>query len=328
MPAVTRVPPASAFGVPHASGGGADSARPMNAMLAVTVAIPTYRRGQVLIDTIRSLLDLDVGAAELLVLDQTPLHPEPVAVSLRTWAAEGRIRWLRLPEPSIPKAMNRALLEARADVVLFLDDDIVPVPALVAEHVRAHRDGNALVAGRVLQPWDRDVVSAPWAQKRFASTESREVDGFIGCNFSVAKEVALAIGGFDENFVRVAYNFEREFADRWRARGGRILFCPAAAIRHLKAASGGTRAFGEHLTTLSPAHAVGAYYYLLRSHPAEGRARAFLGRWVGSVTTRHHLRRPWWIPVTLAAELGGMLWALGLSARGPRLLSAPAPSGY
>lgn len=323
-----RVPPASVFGVPHALGGGAASTRPMNATPAITIAIPTYRRGPVLIDTIRALLDLDVGAAELLVLDQTPMHPEPVEVSLRTWDAEGRIRWLRLPEPSIPKAMNRALLEARADVVLFLDDDIVPAPGLVAEHVQAHRDADALVAGRVLQPWDGDVASASWAQKRFASTESREIDDFMGGNFSLRRRDALAAGGFDENFVRVAYNFEREFADRWRARGGRIRFCPAAAIRHLKAASGGTRTFGEHLTTLTPAHAVGAYYYLLRSQPAAGRPRAFLRRWIGSVTTRHHLRRPWWIPVTLVAELAGMLWALGLFARGPRLLSAPAPGGY
>jgi GT2 family glycosyltransferase len=208
--------------------------------------------------------------------------------------------------------------------VLFLDDDIAPLPQLVAAHVDAHREGCELVAGRILQPWDGDVTRASWAEKQFASTESREIDRFMGGNFSICREVALAIGGFDENFVRVAYNFEREFADRWRARGGRIRFCPAAAIRHLKSDTGGTRAFGEHLTTLSPAHSVGAYYYLLRSRPAEGRTRAFLTRCLGSVATRHHARRPWWIPVTLVAELSGMLWALFLAARGPRLRSAPA----
>src|SRR6185369_12123650 len=109
------------------------------------------------------------------------------------------------------------------------------------------------------------------------------------------REDALALGGFDENFVRVAYNFEREFADRWRAAGGTIQFTPEAAIRHLKAAAGGTRSFGEHLTTAFPAHSVGAYYFLLRSPLAKHRLRAFAARLVRSVVTRHHLRRPWWI---------------------------------
>lgn len=42
-----------------------------------------------------------------------------------------------------------------------------------------------------------------------------------------------------------------------------------------------------------------------------------------SVKTRHHLRRPWWIPVTFFAEGLGFLWALSLALRGPRLLPSP-----
>ena len=49
-----------------------------------------------------------------------------------------------------------------------------------------------------------------------------------------------------------------------------------------------------------------------------GRAREFFARPLRAVMTRHHLRRPWWIPVTLVAELSGMAWALLLYARGPR----------
>ena len=290
----------------------------MTGALPIAIAIPTFRREQVLIESIDALLRIEPNAAEILVLDQTPQHTAQVDGALDRWNASGRVRWLRLSEPSIPRAMNQALLEARNDVVLFLDDDIVPFPELVAAHVNAHRQGHRLVAGRVLQPWDGDVSSASWDAKQFASTEPREVEGFMGGNFSVRKSQAVEIGGFDENFIRVAYHFEREFADRWRARGGAIHFCPDAAIRHLKASSGGTRSFGEHLTTLFPTHSVGAYYYLLRSPRAERRAREFFTRPLRAIRTRHHLRRPWWIPVTLFAELTGMLWALALYARGPR----------
>src|SRR5438128_660679 len=130
----------------------------MTASLPITVAIPTYRREQVLIDTIECLLRLDPGAEEILVLDQTTGHAEQTEALLRTWNERGDIRWLRLPEPSIPGAMNQGLLEARQDIVLFLDDDIVPFPGLVSGHSYAHRDGlGRLVAGRVLQPWDDDI---------------------------------------------------------------------------------------------------------------------------------------------------------------------------
>jgi glycosyltransferase involved in cell wall biosynthesis len=299
----------------------------MASALSITVAIPTYRREQVLIATIDSLLGLDAPAAELLVVDQTPEHLPHTGAMLRQWNEQGRIRWLRRSQPSITAAMNQALLEARQDVVLFLDDDIVPFADLVRIHADAHRDPYKLVAGRVLQPWDADVPAASWGESQFASTEVRQIDGFMGGNFSLCRNSALAMGGFDENFVRAAYNFEREFADRWRGRGGKIHFCPGAAIRHLKAPSGGTRTYGDHLTTLYPAHSVGAYYYLLRSRLARHPVRDFLLRPFRAVTTRHHLRRPWWIPVTLASEITGMIWASMLYARGPRYCTAYSAKG-
>ena len=296
-------------------------------VLPVTIAIPTYGRDLVLTNTIDYLLRLDGVAAEILVLDQTPEHGLPATRLLEAWSQGRQIRWLRLAKPSIPRAMNRGLLEATQDVVLFLDDDIEPYPTLVAAHADAQSNGRRLVAGRVLQPWDADGAEATWQEKQFASTRMQRVDNFMGGNFSLSRVEALELGGFDENFVRVAYHFEREFADRWRAAGREILFRPDAAIRHLKAAAGGTRAFGEHLTTLLPAHSVGAYYYLLRSRRPDGGFWEFVRRPFRAVLTRHHLRRPWWIPVTLVSEVTGMLWALALYARGARLCSAKSAEG-
>ena len=86
----------------------------------------------------------------------------------------------------------------------------------------------------------------------------------------------------------------------WRG-GRRILFEPSACLHHLKVATGGTRTYGEHLTTWRPDHAVGAYYFGLRT----GAWREFAARPLRAVATRYHLARPWRIPATLVAELGG-----------------------
>jgi len=288
----------------------------------LTVAIPTYRRERVLIATIEALLPLLRPTDELLIVDQTAQHEAATDASLQQLQQDARFRWLRLAEPSITRAMNVALVEARGDVIVFLDDDIVPDAALLDAHRDAHTgDEPVLVAGRVIQPWQEGVDFAGDATFHFASLVPQWIAEFMGGNFSLARAVALEMGGFDRNFVRTAYRFEAEFAWRWRNAGRRIRYVPDAMIHHLKAQSGGTRTFGEHLTTVRPDHAVGEYYFALRTLGGYPRWRAIGKRLLQSIVTRHHLRRPWWIPVTLIAECRGLLWALQLHRGGPSLLS-------
>jgi GT2 family glycosyltransferase len=219
--------------------------------------------------------------------------------------------------------MNAGLTEAASDIVLFLDDDVRPEPGLVTAHRAAHAEGATLLAaGRAIQPWEEGKVVPERGLFNFASPVPHEVASFIGCNFSLPRRRAVALGGFDENFVRAAYHFEKEFAARWSSAGLPIRFLPTASIHHLKAGSGGTRRFGGHLTTLRPDHAVGAYYYVLRTWKGAASLAEFVRRPIASVATRHHLRHPWWIPLTLVAELRGMAWALLLAAGGARHLGA------
>ena len=285
----------------------------------MSIAIPTYRREQVLIDTLESVFALCPPADEILVLDQTEAHSAPVESALKELARSGRIRHLRLSSPSIPAAMNAALKAAAGDVVLFLDDDVLAEPRLTSAHLSAHREnGAAVVAGRVIQPWQEGLDFSKEIKFHFAGIKSAWIQEFMGGNFSIRRETALKLGGFDENFVGAAYHFEAEFAFRLRRAGLTIYYEPEACIHHRKVSSGGTRTFGEHLRTAAPAHSVGAYYFVLRTWRCEGSTRALLFRPICAIATRHHLRRPWFIPLTVLAELRGLFWALALACRGPR----------
>lgn len=271
--------------------------------------------------TLNALLGLRERADEIIVVDQTRTHEQPTAVALGDWERNGLIRWLRLQRPSIPKAMNTGLQEARGEVVLYLDDDIVPGEDLVGAHRDAHlATGAEIVAGQVLQPGEEAMAPESEDSFRFCQSCPTWVEEFMGGNFSMRREAALKVGGFDENFVGGAYRFERDFARRILASGGRIYFEPHASIRHLRASEGGTRSYGDHLRSASPAHSVGEYYDFLKwSSPGRLIPRIF-GRMFRSVRTRHHVRQPWWIPVTLAAEIAGLAWAAALALRGPRYL--------
>lgn len=290
----------------------------------LSAVIATFNRERVLIETIEHLLRLALPPDEIVIVDQTTKHAPETEKALCRFREAGQLRYVRLSSPSIPRAMNRGLIVARGEIVLFLDDDIAPEPALIDAHRRAHekRKESLLVAGRVIQPWQEGSDFSADRRFRFASVRACGIDSFIGANFSLNRHAALALGGFDENFVRAAYGFENEFAFRWRVAGGIIQFEPAATIHHLKARDGGTREYGEHLTTSGPDHSVGAYYCALRTRTGASRAAHFLWRPVRSVATRFHLRRPWRIPVSLTAELRGMAWALRLAAEGPRYIGA------
>ncbi len=295
----------------------------MNAAPRISIVIPSYRREQVLLDTLDSLLALPQRADEILVIDQTEQHLPETQARLTSLHEAGAIRWIAQQPPSIPTAMNRGLREASGDLVLFLDDDIAAEPDLVAAHLAAHAAHLAcIIAGRVIQPWEETEDFSAVEGFRFGGIRPAWIPDFMGGNFSVSRTQALVLGGFDENFVRVAYRFEAEFAHRFRASGSRIRFEPAACIHHLRVVSGGTRSYGEHLVTIRPDHSVGAYYFALRTQTGVQRLDAFARRFFRSVATRHHLRRPWWIPATLLAELRGMIWAIRLNSTGPRLLEA------
>lgn len=290
--------------------------------MKVSVVIPSYRRGQVAIDSVNALLKLADPPDEILLVDQTSDHPESVEFRLGDMDARGQIRWIRLPKPSIPGAMNIGLCEARHDIVLFLDDDIIPGNELIAGHRSAQREAD-LVAGMVLQPGEAPCRVEQGQDFRFNSDSPRQIAEFMGGNFSVKRALAISLGGFDQNFVGAAYRFEAEFAFRFMSRFGPIHYDPRPVIHHLQIATGGTRAHGHHLRTSRPTHSVGAYYYLLRTRQP-GWWRQMLWRPLRAVRTRHHLRRPWWIPPTLLAEFRGLLWAIRLNSAAPALIPAQA----
>lgn len=295
----------------------------------VTVVIPTYNRGAILVENLARIVDLEPPPFEIVVVDQTKEHPAEVEARLAGLWAGAAIRWIRLEQPSIPFAMNEGLLLARTPIVLFLDDDVSPVADLAQQHAAAYRDARiAAVIGQCLQPGETPVHDAPPRaaagvpdlELRFNHDEGRFVRNVIAMNLSVRRERALAIGGFDENFIGVAYRFETDFALRLTAGGDRIWFEPAARVDHLRMATGGTRAFGDHRTTTSPLHAVGDYYFAL--HHASSAIRYVTWRLRRNVLTRFHATHPWTIPGKLIGELRGLLLARRLFREGRRLIGS------
>ncbi|MBS0201598.1 MAG: glycosyltransferase family 2 protein [Planctomycetes bacterium] len=296
----------------------------------VSIAIPTYGRDQVLIDTIRHCLEQSKPAREIIVVDQTTCHSDATERILSEWHESGQIRWERLTHPSVPAAMNRALVCATGRLVLFLDDDIIPAAGFIEAHVAAHGSGDPwAIVGQIIQPWQQpsEIPAPPVSDPLradfdfpFHSTRSAELQNVMAGHLSVVRDRAITVGGFDENFRGSAFRFETEFARRVRRAGGRIRFEPTASIRHLRVSSGGTRIHGNHLASASPNHGVGDYYFALLHGWQWDVARYVSRRMVREVCTKFHLKHPWYIPVKLLGELRALIWAWQLRLRGPSLI--------
>ncbi|MEA3489029.1 MAG: glycosyltransferase [Candidatus Omnitrophota bacterium] len=293
----------------------------------LSIAIPTYDREEVLLDTIKSILNQLDNIEEIFVVDQTKKHTAEVEAKLRAWHDNKSIRWIRLDKPSVTHAFNKGLLEASSDIVLFLDDDIVPSDSLVINHLRAHSKSDEIwaVTGKIVQPegakaWAKEKKQDNTLNFRFDSSEERYIENLMAGNLSVKRDKALEIGGFDENFIGAAFRFETEFAERLILSGGKILYAPDAMIKHLRASEGGVRAYGDLRLTASPMHAVGAYYYLLRSRRVTNRIFRCSKRLAGSIYSEQHLKKPWWIILTIFAEITALLLAFMLYMKGPRVM--------
>ncbi len=316
----------------------------------LSVIIPTYHREKVLCDTITSLLGLPDSYYELLVMDQTPDYEPETVTALTKWNENEQIRWIKLLKPSITGSMNRGALEAKGAIVLFLDDDIIPSKNLIKAHRNTHEmNPDAwVVVGQVLQPKDWNQKSGGFDELKrgkepdvgtiaglgtqnvclkqdldfqFNGSNPRYVTNVMAGNLSVKRDKFIEVGGFDENFFPpVSYRFETEFARRIIKKGGKIRFAPKASIRHLRASSGGTRSQGSHLTSISPIHGVGDYYYALRCGKGWDKWLYICKRPFREVRTKFHLKHPWWIPVKLVGEIRAFFQAVQLNRKGPKLI--------
>lgn len=296
----------------------------------ITIVIPTFEREEALLQTLAALKALDPKVHEIIVVDQTMQHHRDTENQLRRWVDDGSIGWIRMKRPSIPAAMNKGLRYASHNLVLFLDDDVLPGASLLAGHVEAHQlheDCWASV-GQVIQPWQEpEEIHAPRLKRGleldfdfpFHSTRDAATTNVMAGNLCVDRVRALSIGGFDEHFSGPAYRFETDFARRLIEAGGQIRFAGSASIRHLRARRGGTRSYGNHLTSASPIHGFGDYYYAFR-HGTRRQAWAYsLRRLFREVTTRFHLLHPWWMPVKFVGELRALSVGRKTARLGPKL---------
>jgi GT2 family glycosyltransferase len=215
----------------------------------VSVVVTTYRRPSRLTDVLAPLLADGAALEVVVVVDGGDRE------LLRTLEGLGDPR-LRAVDPGgrvgQARARSAGVHASRGEVVLSLDDDVVPTPGLVTGHQRHHHEiPHALVLGYMPVPLQRPQRRGQFATYEYARAyeaqclrydedPGRTLTEMWAGNFSLRRSDYLeAVTGYD---FPVAYHDDRDLGLRLHTLGLVGVF-----DRELKAEHRHERSFDEYL---------------------------------------------------------------------------------
>lgn len=180
---------------------------------------------------------LDPGSFEVIVADDASGDGTAAAVEAYAATAPFRLRVLRLAKMGKPAALNEAIETCEAGVCLFLDDDTIASPQLLAEHLAASRENpRALTIGKLVQrrpngsDWFVHAYTESWNQ-RYEELAAKGPDwaDCYGANFSAPLAVLREVGSFDAGLGAVE---DIELGYRLCRAGCTPAYLPAAEALH------------------------------------------------------------------------------------------------
>ncbi len=133
----------------------------------VTLAVLTYQRTDQLVRAVESMAANATDGVrwriiEILVVDNNPDGSARSTVEELTETTDLLVRYTHEPTPGIVAARNRALTEAKGDVLVFIDDDEIALPGWPAGLLDVMIEtGAAMVGGPVVSEFEQEPPS--WA---------------------------------------------------------------------------------------------------------------------------------------------------------------------
>lgn len=208
--------------------------------VALSVVVPTYNRLTALqrtLDGLAAQVEVDVPIEVVVVSDGSVDGTDDYLTAGRTPLP---VVALCQPNAGPAAARNRGIDAAQGDLVLFLDDDVVPAPDAVSRHLRHHEGGTdeLVVIGPMLTP--ADAVLSPWVRWEQAMLDKQYVAmvrgdwtatarQFYTGNASLKRRLLVDIGGFDASLRRAE---DIELAYRLDDLGCVFVFDPTAIVWH------------------------------------------------------------------------------------------------
>jgi len=211
-----------------------------------TIAIATYNRSRWLGETLASLAAhlADRPEVEVVIVDNRSTDAT-AEVAAPFVAAHPSWRIVTESAQGLSHARNRAIAEARGEVIVFLDDDVLIEPGWLDALLDPWRGPDAEKIGAVggevvpvfpegcpkwLEGWATPLCLRPDA----GPLSPRQMP--MGANLALPREVFARFGGFGGELGRKGKSLlageETEFLKRLHRGGLQVWFAPQAVVRH------------------------------------------------------------------------------------------------
>lgn len=184
----------------------------------VSVVVRSFNRVPKLCDLLAALLGQRHDAFEIVVVEQSTDVPPAAAASLADLVRDPRVRLLRRPPLGGPGARNEGVRAARGEILVFIDDDDLPVGRdWLAAHLANYADPCCIgVTGRQrsVHPHETSAWYARAARARcmgfmpvlklpttYVRHDARvqPVQAVHGTNGSLRRSAVVRFGGWDED---------------------------------------------------------------------------------------------------------------------------------
>jgi GT2 family glycosyltransferase len=253
-------------------------------MIRATIQLCTYNRAALLERVLDACFEqtLPAEAYEIVLVDDGSTDGTTGAIERLRARATCALIVVSQANAGLSRARNAGIARATGERIVFIDDDVLPLPTFLEEHLKSHASHpQAIVRGGAITVDDLDHLPPPvWSIKDYSGNY------FWTTNVSVPLQTIRSIGGFDESFSEYGWE-DIDVGLRLRARGVRAVFNSRALVYHFKPRSRGESV--EKMVRQARAQARTAAK-LVRNHP---NWRAYLATGANPVQRGFHaaLRR-------------------------------------
>jgi glycosyltransferase involved in cell wall biosynthesis len=196
-----------------------------------TIQLCTYNRAALLERVLDACFEqtLDPSDYEVVLVNDGSTDTTPEVIERAKQRATCRFVVIDQVNSGLAKGRNAGIARATGERIIFIDDDVLPLPNFVEEHLRSHdRAPKAIVRGGAINVESFDDLPVPmWSFKDYSG------NFFWTTNVSVPLATIRAIGGFNDSFSEYGWE-DIDVGLRLRFGGVRAVFNPKALVYHYK----------------------------------------------------------------------------------------------
>lgn len=198
--------------------------------MKATIQLCTYNRAGLLERVLDACFEQTAeGEYEIVLVNDGSTDGTPGVIERAQARATCPFTVIHQQNAGLAAGRNAGIARASGERIIFIDDDVLPLPSFVQEHLRSHaRFPLRIVRGGAINVESFDDLPPPnWSLKNYSGNY------FWTTNVSVPLATIRAVGGFNESFAEYGWE-DIDVGLRLRFAGVGATFNPRALAYHYK----------------------------------------------------------------------------------------------